>query len=97
MAYKYNIDEKVTIWRRYNMYIEANSKEEADLKAKKILSEESFTEYDSELLYDTEVNMTVDENSGNSTVELFDINNNLIEDNRPLDEKRNDKIDDILK
>ncbi len=94
--FNYYIDEKVTIWRRSFVEIKAETKEEADKKAKEIMLDEGFDGDNNELLYETECTLSVEDNDGSATIELFDSSGCMITDNKPLDIKRDDKINEIL-
>ena len=76
------IDEKIMVWKRY--YIEPNEKNKiinllqngADIDD---LADQNFIII-SEILVDTEQPMTIQENSGNPTIEIYD-NESLSWDN----------------
>ena len=83
--FSYYIDEKVSLWRRSYFSVEADSAEEADQIARESIGEKEvnleFDIDDSEYLYDTEENITPEENGGLSTLELFSDDETLIYSN----------------
>jgi isoleucyl-tRNA synthetase len=95
--YNFSLDEKVTIWKRHYIEIEANSEEEAIKIAKLMFKRGTLfdTSKETEYLFDTESDLSFHEN-GDVTKELIDKNGKVIDDDKPLSEKRDDKIDDIL-
>lgn len=69
--FEFAIDTKVTVWTRTKFSIEAESEEEAIEKAKEIfdgIDDPPYTEH--ETLYETEEEVPVEENEGQSTKEL---------------------------
>lgn len=67
----YYIDEKVTIWRRTYYNVEGT---EEEIKNKLVESVEGSSDleiFDSEILYETEESMTLENNNGNPTIEIF--------------------------
>jgi len=81
MSSKY-IDRKVTVWERY--YFDENTDlknviEELETTGKEIQELEGFVE--SEILFDTSVNMEISENDGAHTIEVYENNNECIWDN----------------
>ena len=77
------LDYKCTIWRRIHIPDDKNDKEYILTKLKQG-KEPLFTDADYETLYDTSEGMTVDENGGSSTIELFNDDNELIFKNANL-------------
>lgn len=71
--YKYYIDKKNTIWIREYYDIEAKNQKEADKIAKTIFkeNEDFFEPSEYETLYDTTEEMSLADNGGFSTKELF--------------------------
>ena len=65
------LDYKCTIWRRIHIPDSKNDKEYI-LEKLKQGAEPLFTDAEYETLYDTSEDMTVEENGGCSTIELFD-------------------------
>jgi hypothetical protein len=82
--FDYYIDTKLTIWSRDKYRIEANSKEEAEKIMRDIMTDGDVVglSYDYEYLYETSEKMSVVNNDGNSTKELYDENGTLIIDNK---------------
>jgi hypothetical protein len=83
--FDYYVDRKVTGWQRSHLTIEAVSKEEADMKVKEIVEDDNVYDephfVENETLFETFEQMSVEENDGQSTEELFDSDNTLILDN----------------
>jgi hypothetical protein len=71
------LDYKCTVWRRIYISDDNNNKEYI-LEKLKQGAEPLFQDAEYETLYDTSEDMTVDENGGCSTIELYDDNNELI-------------------
>ena len=71
------LDYKCTVWRRIHIPDDKNDKEYI-LEKLKQGAEPLFQDADYETLYDTSEDMTVDENGGSSTIELYDDDNELI-------------------
>ena len=72
--YRYYIDKKQTIWEREHYEIKAKNQKEADKIAKDIFNENptDFIEPEEyETLYDTSEEMSVEDNAGFATKELF--------------------------
>ena len=77
-----NIDYKVTLWKRIHFNENIDSK-----KVIQILEEERLEDVfdeelgfvEQEILYDTEEEMTSEENDGYSTIEVYE-NNNPVDD-----------------
>lgn len=83
-TYKYYCDTKVTIWNRSYFNIEADTDEDATAKLKE-LQDSGFDFYKCELeidsqetLYDTECEMSVEENGGCETKECYTIAEELL-------------------
>lgn len=74
-TFSYYFDEKVALWNRNYFTVDAETKEEADQIAKDYILEKDIDwEIDitfSEYLYDTSSNLSVEENGGEPTLELF--------------------------
>lgn len=82
--FKFFQDEKVTIWQRTHIIVEAESEEEA-LKKIEPFKTEIADSYDygidiicDEYLFDTATILSVDENGGRATIELFKNNGDYI-------------------
>ena len=71
------LDYKCTIWRRIHIPDSKNDKEYI-LEKLKQGTEPLFTDAEYETLYDTSEDMTVEENGGSSTIELFDFEGELL-------------------
>lgn len=76
--YDFYQDQKYTIWERTHFTIEARSQEEAVAKATSIIDsdiyfieEENVRVVDTELLFDTIEELSVDDNVGNATKEIY--------------------------
>ena len=95
--FKFHIDQKETIWRRNYTQIEADTEEEAILKMRLLANSEDYdlNVYDNELVLETSEDMTYYYNLNNPTREVY-YKDNMIEDNTPLDIKRNKKINQII-
>lgn len=74
-SFRFFIERKSTIWQRDSYLISANSYEEAVEKMEEEFECESYEEengfIETESLYDTQDDMTVEENQGSSTRELI--------------------------
>jgi len=70
--FKFYIDRKVSSWERETFSIMAESKKEAIDKVIEKTKDDEFFEGYTESLYDCNYYLTPEENSGCSTVELFD-------------------------
>ena len=69
-----HIDTKVTIWTRLHVHESDNEQEILKRIKEGATINDLFNEFDSldyEVLYDTEEQITVEENQGNATVEVF--------------------------
>ena len=95
--YDFYIDQKETIWRRLSCSIEANSEEEAILKMRKLAFDDEYDIHchDSEMIFETSQDMTYQDNFNNPTREIY-YKDKCIEDNTPLEVKRDNKINEIL-
>ena len=82
--FNYYIDRKYTIWARERYYIRAISKDEADKIMHEVFAgrNENGLSYGFEYLYETSEDMSVQENGGESTMELFESDGNLITTNK---------------
>jgi hypothetical protein len=82
--FDFYIDEKVTLWNRLKFTIEAETLEEAKDMAVFLTTKEreDIEIYDSLFLFDTLTEIEVEDNEGNSTIELFcDEDDELLYDN----------------
>jgi len=71
------LDYKCTVWRRIHIPDDKNNKEYI-LEKLKQGAEPLFTDAEYETLYDTSEDMTVEENEGCSTIELYDFEGELL-------------------
>lgn len=71
------LDYKCTVWRRIHIPNDKNNKKYIIEKLKQGI-EPLFQDADYETLYDTSEDMTVEENGGSSTIELFNDDGELI-------------------
>ena len=76
-------DEKMTIWYRGKFEVEANSEEEAIEMVKELEKTNKLDNYDVywEILDDTMEGLTVEDNGGYSTEEMYTGSGNMIWDN----------------
>lgn len=81
MIYNINIDEKLTIWARNKLTIEAETEEEAAQKAVAMVKngdlddgfdDDVLDEY--EMMYDTSERLDPKENNGKATIEIWSDN-----------------------
>ena len=70
-------DIKVSVWQRQRFYVDAENEEDAINKAKEF-SDDDVSAYDnyigSEMLYETEETMSVNDNHGDATIEVYSEN-----------------------
>ena len=102
VKYRYYVDQKETVWRRYHCDVEANSEEEAIEKMKA----DAFDYHGfggvngqidaAEVLEETSEDMTFEENGNQPTREVYYKDKVCIEDNTPLEVRRDKKINTIL-
>jgi hypothetical protein len=71
--FDFYIDEKVMIWNRLKFSVEAETLEEAKDMAIFMVTQdrEEIDFYDFELLHDTLTELEIEDNDGNSTIELY--------------------------
>lgn len=95
--FRFNIDQKETIWRRNHCEVEADTEEEAILKMKGAALDIDYDlhAYDSELIHDTVDDMTYEDNQNQPTREVY-YKGNIVGDNTPLSIKRDKKINSII-
>lgn len=82
--FDFYLDSKVTMWRRETFSIKATSINQATAMAIEAIKNGETHKYDPnhEEMYDTAEDMSIEENNGDPTLELFDNNSNrLIWDN----------------
>ena len=80
-TFNFYLDTKITTWMRTDFEIEAKSLEEAKQKAIEFHLNMETTELPWEENMDTQEPMSVEENGGESTEELYDEEGNIIWDN----------------
>ena len=74
-------DEKVTIWNREYFTVEAETQEEANRKVLEAIENGDISDFKhttSKYMYDTVEELSVDENYGNPTIEIYNTNDKLI-------------------
>jgi hypothetical protein len=93
----WSVKRKETIWRRNYARVEADTEEEAILKMKLLAHSDDYDidVHNNELVLETSEDMTYYDNLNNPTREVY-YKDNMIEDNTPLDIKRNKKINQII-
>jgi hypothetical protein len=71
--FDFYIDERVRIWNRLKFSVEAETLEEAKDMAIFMVTQdrEEIDFYDFELLHDTLTELEIEDNDGNSTIELY--------------------------
>jgi hypothetical protein len=69
--FNFNLDQKVTTWYRTNFEVEAESLEEAKQKAIQLYKQDELDEFGWENIDDTVGVMTIDDNGGCSTAEIY--------------------------
>jgi hypothetical protein len=83
--FDYYLDGKYTVWQRTYFSVEAETSEEAESKIKQIVDEDDIYDethfVENEILFDTLEIMSVDENDGQTTQELFNSGDEMIWDN----------------
>ena len=84
MQYRFYKNEKVTIWYQDLYLVEAEMEEQAQELFIKACKDGDESEYDeieldySEPIFETYSPISIEDNEGNSTIEVIDINGNLI-------------------
>ena len=93
--YTFEFQRKVTLWQATKFHIEASSQEEAEEKARLFIKSDDFEyEYDFRTMEQSEQEMTYEQNGNSVTEELYDYETGfVIYDNRPLEVKRNEKLE----
>lgn len=71
MDYKYNRDVKTTIWDKEHFTVEADSQEDADREAINLFRREQIEPDETETLWDSSEYMTIEENNGFATEQLY--------------------------
>jgi hypothetical protein len=80
-TFNFYVDTKVTAWYRTNFEIEANSEEEAKKKSIEFVMNDDHSGISWEHIDETIETMSVGDNDGQSTEELYDTHGNMIWDN----------------
>jgi len=83
-TFDYYIDRKYTIWGRERYHVEAKSKEEADAIMQETFKRGDVYGFvsDFEYIYETSEQLEPEFNGGESTIELFESDGNLIVTNK---------------
>jgi hypothetical protein len=81
ITFQFRFDQKVTTWMQTNFDIDAIDEEEANLKALEFVKSGDVTNIDWEEIIETKETMSVEENGGDSTEELYTSDGNLIYQN----------------
>lgn len=74
-------DKKVSIWNREHFTVEAETQEEANQKVLEAVKNGDISDFQhttSKYMYDTVEGLSVDENYGNPTIEIYNTNDKLI-------------------
>jgi len=82
MKFEFNIDKKCTIWVKETHYVEADNREQAQEKMIALfrsMNDDNFSHQ--EIVYETLEDLTVKDNDGWPTAELFDNKGVRIADN----------------
>lgn len=79
--FNFNLDQKVTTWYRTNFEVEAESLEEAKQKAIQLYETGELDDISWENIDDTVGVMTIDDNGGCSTAEIYYNGDTMIFDN----------------
>lgn len=80
-TFDFYLDQKHTIWYRNKFTIEANSQEEANEKVKELYYKDELPNDEWDLLQDTLEGLSVGDNGGQATEELFTHSGDMILDN----------------
>ena len=80
-TFDFYLDQKHTIWYRNKFTIDANSQEEANEKVKELYYKNELPSDEWDLLHDTVEGLSVGDNGGEPTEELFTHDGTLITDN----------------
>ena len=71
-TFHFYLDEKRIVWHRLKFSVDADKLEDAQEIAKKMVeNNEDIDFYDADFLYETEENMTIEDNKYQPTQELF--------------------------
>ena len=91
----FHIDQKVAMWRRDYYEVESDTEEDAISSMKSINNILTTQSINSEILFETEFDMSYEENGNQPTIEVY-YNDEVIADNTPLDIRRDKKINKII-
>jgi hypothetical protein len=80
-TFQFRLDQKVTTWMRTDFEIDAIDEEEANLKALELLKSGEISEMPWEEIMDTKETMSVEDNFGDPTEELYTSDGDLIYQN----------------
>jgi len=76
--YQFYIDQKHTIWYRSYFRVNAMSYEEATEKVSQMFRDDVLPTDNWDILFDTVDEMTLEDNGGASTIEVYTLNNLLV-------------------
>ena len=79
--FKFYLDEKITCWQRTHFKIKSENKEDAKKKAIEFYKKGGCDEIGWEHVYETNEEMSIEDNDGQTTEELFTIDGETIFDN----------------
>ena len=82
--FDFYLDQKHTIWYRNRFTIEAETQDEANEKVAELYKKNELPSDDWDLLHDTVELLSVKDNAGEPTEELFTNDGVLIINNKPL-------------
>jgi len=80
-TFQFHLDQKITTWMRTDFEIDAIDEEEAKLKALEFVKGDEITEMPWEEIMDTQDIISVEENGGEPTKELYTSDGDLIYQN----------------
>jgi hypothetical protein len=80
-TFNFNLDQKVTTWYRTEFEVEAESLEEAKEKAIELYQKDDLDEFTWQQIDGTEEIMTIDDNGGFATAEIYTVDGDLIFEN----------------
>ena len=80
-TFQFHLDQKVTTWMRTDFEIDAIDEEEAKLKALELLKSGEISEMPWDEIMDTKETMSVEDNFGDPTEELYTSDGDLIYQN----------------
>ena len=80
-TFNFYLDQKVTTWYRTNFEVEAETLEEAEKKAIQLYEKGELDDISWEQIDGTNELMTIDENGGDTTAEIYIENGTLVFEN----------------